>query len=123
MLTAAKTVGRTKKYGSRFQEELWKSQGQTAGDILKLLKLDEHGSRVFESPDLGSWVSYCSKLDKSADDSTAIVFLKAKFKDTELAMTISAAKIQASKDNSTNKMSYSGCNSSSGFLTSCPPTK
>lgn len=76
IIAAARENSRTEAVASRLQQELWLSQDKTSKDIFKLLKLDKDGQRFIENPQLGTWVSYCSKLAKTRGDFRAISMLE-----------------------------------------------
>ncbi|KAG7377374.1 hypothetical protein PHYPSEUDO_011753 [Phytophthora pseudosyringae] len=64
MFDQAKKSATTKDVASRLKEELWRSQGKTAGDVFSILKLDKEGEKLLQSPVFSTWLSYVNKLNK-----------------------------------------------------------
>ncbi|KAE8975260.1 hypothetical protein PR003_g10879 [Phytophthora rubi] len=66
----------------------WVSDGKTADDIFKLLRLDKDGGKLFESPAFDMWVSYVTKLDKNNPDKLMLSVLKTRYNDDGLQKMI-----------------------------------
>lgn len=71
------------------------------------LKLDEQSSKVFESPELGTWLSFVTTMTtrkKTPDEFAAISVLEKQFSgDLELARALVGAKIDPAMKNSINR--------------------
>ncbi|KAG6942404.1 hypothetical protein JG687_00019086 [Phytophthora cactorum] len=53
----------TRGLAIKLEQEMWRSQGQTADDLYNFLKLDKKGFYdLFEGPAVVTWVSYATKL-------------------------------------------------------------
>ncbi|KAF1787476.1 hypothetical protein GQ600_7628 [Phytophthora cactorum] len=79
---AKKRSATTRSMASNLEEEMWRSQGKTADNLFKFLKLDEKGDDLFESPVLGTWVSYINRLntyEKRPDEFVVINELEKRF--------------------------------------------
>ncbi|KAF4027525.1 hypothetical protein GN244_ATG20859 [Phytophthora infestans] len=64
MIVQAKTMSSTRTVASNLEAEMWRSQGRTADDIFKFLRLDEAGDDLFEATTIDTWISYVEKLNK-----------------------------------------------------------
>ncbi|KAE9002952.1 hypothetical protein PR003_g19094 [Phytophthora rubi] len=101
MLIVSRKSG-TARYGVSGLEEVllktWVSDGKTADDIFKLLRLDKDGDKVFESLNFDMWVSYVTKLDKKNPDKLMLSVLKTRYNDDRLEnMIIAAQKVPQTK--------------------------
>ncbi|GMF12860.1 unnamed protein product [Phytophthora lilii] len=61
-------------------------------DIFKFLKLDKEGENLFESPLVGTWVSYVSKLKKDDPEEAIFMVLKKHYEEETLANMLVQAK-------------------------------
>ncbi|OWY98444.1 hypothetical protein PHMEG_00030788 [Phytophthora megakarya] len=101
LIDEAKEVKSTRNFAVNLQEGNWLSEGKIVYDIFKLLKLDEKGNRLFESPMLGTWTSYVTKVEKfkeKPNEFSVISYLEKKFGDVGLARILGTEK---QKDNET----------------------
>lgn len=83
----------TKLEGVRL--DTWLSNGQTADDIFKLLRLSKEGDDVFESAMWSTWVSYVIQLNKENPDESMFLVLKTHYGDKGLANLIVKAENSA----------------------------
>ncbi|KAE8997777.1 hypothetical protein PF011_g15330 [Phytophthora fragariae] len=101
MLIASRKSGTARYDVSGLEEVLlktWVSDGKTADDIFKLLRLDKDGDKVFESLNFDMWVSYVTKLDKKNPDKLMLSVLKTRYNDDRLqSMIITAQKVPQTK--------------------------
>ncbi|KAL4117405.1 hypothetical protein PRIC2_011396 [Phytophthora ramorum] len=74
----------------------WESAGKTGDDVFDLLKLNDKGEKLFESPMVGTWISYMTKLNTQNSDEVIFSSLKKLFDDEALAKMIAGAKDSAS---------------------------
>ncbi|KAG6954864.1 hypothetical protein JG688_00012150 [Phytophthora aleatoria] len=80
---------------SNLEEQMWRSEGKTADNLFKSLKLDEKGGDLFESPVLGTWVSYINRLntyEKHPDEFAVIIELEKRFDYVDLARILGKAE-------------------------------
>ncbi|KAE8951967.1 hypothetical protein PF010_g32987 [Phytophthora fragariae] len=71
MLVAAKEAPTTRNLAAQLEEVQlanWLTSKKTADDVFKLLKLDDEGAKLFDTPVFSTWVSYASKLDEKNPD-------------------------------------------------------
>ncbi|POM62674.1 Avirulence protein (Avh) [Phytophthora palmivora] len=67
MIEAAKKVSSTQALVKRLEFELihrWLGQRNTPDEVFKLLKLDEVGDKLLESPQLNTWIRYVDDYNK-----------------------------------------------------------
>nr|KAH7498929.1 RxLR effector protein PSR2 [Phytophthora ramorum] len=74
----------------------WESAGKTGDDVFDLLKLNDKGEKLFESPVAATWISYVTKLNTQNSDEVIFSSLKKLFDDEALAKMIAGAKTSAS---------------------------
>uniref|UniRef100_H3GFB8 RxLR effector PexRD54 WY domain-containing protein n=1 Tax=Phytophthora ramorum TaxID=164328 RepID=H3GFB8_PHYRM len=74
----------------------WESAGKTGDDVFDLLKLNDKGEKLFESPVAATWISYVTKLNTQNSDEVIFSSLKKLFDDEALAKMIAGAKDSAS---------------------------
>ncbi|KAF4044044.1 hypothetical protein GN244_ATG03615 [Phytophthora infestans] len=94
----AKTEPSTRIVASSMEAEMWRSQGRTADDIFKFLRLDKAGDDLFDARTADTWVSYVERLnkyEKYPKEYAAILELQKRFDYVDLARMLSHAKIQA----------------------------
>ncbi|OWZ15799.1 RxLR effector protein [Phytophthora megakarya] len=97
MIGAAKENRRTKNIADKLQEEIWRSEGKSADDIFKLLKLNEKKEKFFEGPMLSTWISYVTKLEKfkvNPNEFVIITYLEKQFGEVKLAHILTMEKKQ-----------------------------
>ncbi|KAE9085099.1 hypothetical protein PF005_g21107 [Phytophthora fragariae] len=76
----------------------WASDGKTADEVFKLLRLNKDGDRVFKSLMLSSWVSYVTKLEDKNPDKLMLSVLKTSYNDEILTnMLVAAQKVPRTK--------------------------
>ncbi|KAE8989835.1 hypothetical protein PR003_g22788 [Phytophthora rubi] len=95
MLIVAAKSGSTNYHVTRLEGVLlktWVSDGKTADDIFKLLRLDKDGDQLFESPAFDMWVSYVTKLEGQNPDKLMLSVLKTHYKSGKLENMIIAAQ-------------------------------
>ncbi|KAE9169559.1 hypothetical protein PF005_g27918 [Phytophthora fragariae] len=95
MLVAAKEAPTTRNLAAQLEEVQlanWLTSKKTADDVFKLLKLDDEGAKLFDTPVFSTWVSYASKLDEKNPDALMFSVLKARYDDDALADIFIAAK-------------------------------
>ncbi|KAE8989225.1 hypothetical protein PR003_g21808 [Phytophthora rubi] len=94
---------------ARLREEIWRSEGKTADDVYKILKLDDDLVKLgddlvmsyatFRNPALGTWVSYVTKLhnvDKKTPD--VISMLEGMLSRWSLANVLSTTKTSVAEN-------------------------
>lgn len=89
----------TKDVATRLEMDIWRMNGHTSDDMFKILKLNEKGDKVFESPGFTTWVAYVLKLDgykKTPDEFAPIRQLERHFGDATLARMLANSKRRAS---------------------------
>ncbi|KAE8963651.1 hypothetical protein PR002_g29224 [Phytophthora rubi] len=94
MLVAAKEAPTTRKLATQLEEvqlAIWLTSKKTADDVFKLLKLDDEGAKLFETPVFSTWVSYATKLDGKNPDALMFSVLKTRYDDDVLADIFIAA--------------------------------
>ncbi|KAG7377373.1 hypothetical protein PHYPSEUDO_011752 [Phytophthora pseudosyringae] len=97
MFIAARTNSNTKISVGRLEEALlasWIRGDKTADDMFNVLKLNKDGT-LFESPTLGTWVSYVTKLDKENPDEVMLLVMKKHYGDAKLEKMFDQAKKSA----------------------------
>ncbi|KAG2888969.1 hypothetical protein PC114_g18167 [Phytophthora cactorum] len=95
---AKKRSATTRSMASNLEEEMWRSQGKMADNLFKFLKLDEKGDDLFESPVLGTWVSYINRLntyEKRPDEFVVINELEKRFDYVDPARMLGNTEHQA----------------------------
>ncbi|OWZ04534.1 RxLR effector protein [Phytophthora megakarya] len=103
ILARAKTIGSTKAMATKLeglqQIPSWISAEKSADDVFKLLKLDQTGDKLFESPLLSVWTTFVAKINRENPDEVVIKQLANTFDDVPLARMISAAtKVDNTQD-------------------------
>ncbi|KAH7487750.1 RxLR effector protein PSR2 [Phytophthora ramorum] len=78
------------------QLQNWESAGKTGDDVFKLLKLNDKGEKLFESPMAATWLAYLTKLNKKNPEEDMISSLKRVYDDEALAKVITGAQNSAS---------------------------
>ncbi|OWZ11230.1 RxLR effector protein [Phytophthora megakarya] len=63
MVAKAKTVRSTEEIATRMQLSIWYWHTLGSDDVFKLLKLDEVGNNIFDTPALITWTEYVDKLN------------------------------------------------------------
>ncbi|KAE9006672.1 hypothetical protein PF010_g12763 [Phytophthora fragariae] len=95
-------AGTTRVVLARLREEIWRSEGKTADDVFKMLKLNDDLDTVyaaFRKPALGTWASYVTKLhnvDKKNPD--VISILEERFSRWPLASVLITSKTSAAEN-------------------------
>ncbi|ETM56476.1 hypothetical protein L914_00565 [Phytophthora nicotianae] len=97
MIEAAKKVSSTERFASVLQaqqRQVWFSTGESGDDIFKLLKLDETGTKLFESPQVTTWASYVDEFNKNAPNKkvSMLTLLARRYEEEDLVKMIEAAK-------------------------------
>ncbi|KAL4166329.1 hypothetical protein KRP22_013592 [Phytophthora ramorum] len=82
----------------------WESAGKTGDDVFDLLKLNDKGEKLFESPVAATWISYMTKLNTQNSDEVIFSSLKKLFDDEALAKMIAGAKNSASTTATATKL-------------------
>uniref|UniRef100_H3H817 RxLR effector protein n=2 Tax=Phytophthora ramorum TaxID=164328 RepID=H3H817_PHYRM len=82
----------------------WESAGKTGDDVFDLLKLNDKGEKLFESPVAATWISYVTKLNTQNSDEVIFSSLKKLFDDEALAKMIAGAKNSASTTATATKL-------------------
>ncbi|KAH7487632.1 RxLR effector protein [Phytophthora ramorum] len=77
------------------QLQNWESAGKTGDDVFDLLKLNDKGEKLFESPVAATWISYMTKLNAQNSDEVIFSSLKKLYSDDVLAKMIGGAKNSA----------------------------
>ncbi|OWZ08236.1 RxLR effector protein [Phytophthora megakarya] len=103
ILARAKTIGSTRAMATKLeglqQIPSWISAEKSADDVFKLLKLDQTGDKLFESPLLSVWTTFVAKINRENPDEVVIKQLVDTFDDVPLARMISVAtKVDTTKD-------------------------
>ncbi|KAK1930248.1 hypothetical protein P3T76_014208 [Phytophthora citrophthora] len=102
MLVAAKHTKSTEAGATKLanaQLESWLTQGKTADDVFTVLKLDQKGNKLFESPAVNAWVSYVTKVGVDYPDQTVFKALQSRFDDAVLAkMLLETKNVKSTKN-------------------------
>eukprot|EP00644_Phytophthora_capsici_P005553 jgi/Phyca11/538616/estExt2_Genewise1Plus.C_PHYCAscaffold_20101 len=97
LVAKASEVASTKEIAAKLQLDVWHMNGQTSDEVFKILKLDKMGDKVFESPELKTWVTYVRKLNSYArpNEFSAITQLEQRFGTAKLARMLAKSKERA----------------------------
>ncbi|KAL4145923.1 hypothetical protein PRNP1_011796 [Phytophthora ramorum] len=99
LLVAAKQNYKSRPVATKLENAQlrnWESAGKTGDDVFDLLKLNDKGEKLFESPVAATWISYVTKLNTQNSDEVIFSSLKKLFDDEALAKMIAGAKTSAS---------------------------
>ncbi|OWZ06865.1 RxLR effector protein, partial [Phytophthora megakarya] len=102
MLAAAKDVPSTQVLGAklmRAQDSKWITEGKTADDVFKLLKLDETTDDFLKSPSLTRWTQYVKTVSKENPYEMLYLKLSKRYNEEELANLLVGAKNELSTKN------------------------
>ncbi|KAG1696908.1 hypothetical protein DVH05_017816 [Phytophthora capsici] len=94
LVSKASQVASTKEIVAKLQRNVWRMNGQTSDEVFNLLKLDKMGDKLFESPELRTWVVYVRKLSTYArpNEFAPIIQLEKRFGTAKLARMLSSSK-------------------------------
>ncbi|KAE9069249.1 hypothetical protein PF010_g26733, partial [Phytophthora fragariae] len=95
MLAWAKAAPTKQRFATQLEEAQlanWLASKKTAGDVFKLLKLDDEGVKLFKNSVFDTWVSYATKLDDKNPDALIFSVLKARYEEDVLANIFTVAK-------------------------------
>ncbi|ETK79059.1 hypothetical protein L915_15053, partial [Phytophthora nicotianae] len=89
MVTKAKQVESTREVAEKLQLELWRANAHSSDYIFNLLKLNEKGNKILESPGpLSTWVAYVRRVNSFNSNRgkfQPILLLEKRFGEKELA--------------------------------------
>ncbi|ETK91394.1 hypothetical protein L915_05014 [Phytophthora nicotianae] len=88
----------TKDIAAKLEMDIWRMNGHTSDDLFKMLKLNEKGDKVLESPTFSTWAAYVLKLEsyrKTPDEFATIRQLERHYDDATLARMLANSKRRA----------------------------
>ncbi|OWZ14852.1 RxLR effector protein [Phytophthora megakarya] len=98
MLVAAKEVDSTRSIATKMENlqiTNWINADKSSNEVFAILKLDQAGDKLFDSPVLSTWTSFVTKVNKNNPDDVMVTQLAEKFDDVSLAkMILAAAKVE-----------------------------
>ncbi|KAG2856501.1 hypothetical protein PC129_g13062 [Phytophthora cactorum] len=97
MIAAAKKVSSTESLARVLQaqqRQVWLSTGESGDDIFKMIKLDEAGAKLFESPQFTTWASYVDEFNRNIPNKAVsmLTLLAKHYDDVDLGKMLEAAK-------------------------------
>ncbi|ETM38941.1 hypothetical protein L914_14859 [Phytophthora nicotianae] len=82
----------------KIQLSKWKDIGKDADEVYKILRLDAEGEKLLQSPALGTWVNYVSKLGKNPIDELQVKLSAQKYDDAVVAKMIALSRYDVNSD-------------------------
>ncbi|KAK1942454.1 hypothetical protein P3T76_005953 [Phytophthora citrophthora] len=97
LVAKASEVSSTKDIATKLQMRIWHMNGQTSDEVFNILKLNKMGDKIFDSPELKTWVAYVRKLSSytQPNEFSAIVQLEKRFGTAKLATMLASSKESA----------------------------
>ncbi|KAG6953581.1 hypothetical protein JG687_00012314 [Phytophthora cactorum] len=109
MIAAAKKVSNAEGLATLLQAQqrrVWMNAGESGDDVFKLLRLDDTGTKLFETPQFTTWTSYVDDFNRNNHNEavSSISLLAKRYNEATLSEMLEAAKKVSSTESIATKL-------------------